>query len=174
MLRFVSACREEIEATAFQLQDRLEQVEASHANISPLLVLPLYSELPGERQALIFDPAPEGSRKCVIATNIAETSLTVDGIKFVIDSGYCKFKVFNPRMGMDALQVRAACVVLPLLPGMQAAVARHRVAAHACLQSKCSCATLLCAFETASTLCQGLYRTSHLRTYNTVQFVPEL
>lgn len=100
-------CREEIEATAFQLQDRLEQVEASHASIAPLLVLPLYSELPGERQALIFDPAPEGSRKCVIATNIAETSLTVDGIKFVIDSGYCKFKVFNPRMGMDALQVRA-------------------------------------------------------------------
>lgn len=98
-------CREEIEATAFQLQDRLEQVEASNKEIAPLLVLPLYSELPGERQALIFDPAPPGARKCVIATNIAETSLTVDGIKFVIDSGYCKFKVYNPRMGMDALQV---------------------------------------------------------------------
>ena len=98
-------CREEIEATAFQLQDRLEQLEAGNNAIQPLLVLPLYSELPGERQALIFDPAPAGSRKCVIATNIAETSLTVDGIKFVIDSGYCKFKVYNPRMGMDALQV---------------------------------------------------------------------
>ena len=101
-------CREEIEATAFQLQDRLEQLEAGSATVLPLLVLPLYSELPGERQALIFDPAPPGARKCVIATNIAETSLTVDGIKFVIDSGYCKFKVYNPRMGMDALQVRHA------------------------------------------------------------------
>ena len=101
-------CREEIEATAFQLQDRLEQLEAGSATVLPLLVLPLYSELPGERQALIFDPAPPGARKCVIATNIAETSLTVDGIKFVIDSGYCKFKVYNPRMGMDALQVRRA------------------------------------------------------------------
>jgi HrpA-like RNA helicase len=87
------------------MQDRLEELETSNSAIKPLLVLPLYSELPGERQALIFDPAPPGSRKCVIATNIAETSLTVDGIKFVIDSGYCKFKVYNPRMGMDALQV---------------------------------------------------------------------
>jgi pre-mRNA-splicing factor ATP-dependent RNA helicase DHX38/PRP16 len=98
-------CREEIEATAFQLQDRLEQLETGNNAVLPLLVLPLYSELPGDRQALIFDPAPPGSRKCVIATNIAETSLTVDGIKFVIDCGYCKFKVYNPRMGMDALQV---------------------------------------------------------------------
>lgn len=44
-------------------------------------------------------------RKCVVATNIAETSLTVDGIMFVVDSGYCKLKVFNPRIGMDSLQV---------------------------------------------------------------------
>lgn len=40
-----------------------------------------------------------------MATNIAETSLTLDGVKFVIDSGYCKLKVYNPRIGMDALQV---------------------------------------------------------------------
>ena len=44
-------------------------------------------------------------RKCVVATNIAETSLTLDGILFVIDPGFCKLKVFNPRIGMDALQV---------------------------------------------------------------------
>jgi len=44
-------------------------------------------------------------RKCIVATNIAETSLTVDGIKFVIDSGYCKLKVYNPKIGMDALQI---------------------------------------------------------------------
>jgi pre-mRNA-splicing factor ATP-dependent RNA helicase DHX38/PRP16 len=105
-MRF-SSFREEIEATAFQLQDRLEQIETSNKDLSPMLVLPLYSELPGERQALIFDPAPPGSRKCVIATNIAETSLTIDGIKYVIDCGYCKFKVFSPKMGMDSLQVRS-------------------------------------------------------------------
>lgn len=44
-------------------------------------------------------------RKCIVCTNIAETSLTVDGIRYVIDSGYCKLKVFNPSIGMDALQV---------------------------------------------------------------------
>lgn len=109
-------CREEIEATAFQLQDRLEQIETSNKDLAPMLVLPLYSELPGERQALIFDPAPPGSRKCVIATNIAETSLTIDGIRYVVDCGYCKFKVFSPKMGMDALQVRSRPLAQPPPP----------------------------------------------------------
>lgn len=104
-LNHAIASREEIEATAFQLQDRLEQMETSNKDLDTLLVLPLYSELPGERQALIFDAAPPGARKCVIATNIAETSLTIDGIKYVIDCGFCKFKVFSPKMGMDSLQV---------------------------------------------------------------------
>ncbi|CAH8547299.1 unnamed protein product [Heterobilharzia americana] len=49
--------------------------------------------------------AENGVRKCVVATNIAETSLTVDGIRYVIDCGYCKLKVFNPKIGMDALQI---------------------------------------------------------------------
>jgi hypothetical protein len=47
-------------------------------------------------QAKIFDPAPEGARKCIVSTNIAETSLTVDGILYVIDSGYCKMNVPPP------------------------------------------------------------------------------
>lgn len=40
-----------------------------------------------------------------MATNIAETSLTLDGVKYVIDTGFCKLKVYNPRIGMDALQI---------------------------------------------------------------------
>lgn len=56
-------------------------------------------------QAKIFHRAPGGMRKCVVATNIAETSLTLDGIFFVIDSGFCKLKVYNPKVGMDTLQV---------------------------------------------------------------------
>ncbi|KAK6058758.1 helicase protein [Cooperia oncophora] len=55
--------------------------------------------------AKIFQRAPGGMRKCIVATNIAETSLTVDGILFVIDPGFCKMKVYNPRIGMDALQI---------------------------------------------------------------------
>lgn len=60
-------------------------------------------------QAKIFDKAPEGTRKCIVSTNIAETSLTVDGIYYVIDTGYVKMKVYNPKMGMDALQVSSLC-----------------------------------------------------------------
>jgi pre-mRNA-splicing factor ATP-dependent RNA helicase DHX38/PRP16 len=64
-----------------------------------------YAMLCCTTQAKIFESASEGVRKCIVSTNIAETSLTVDGIKYVIDSGYCKLKVYNPRIGMDALQV---------------------------------------------------------------------
>jgi pre-mRNA-splicing factor ATP-dependent RNA helicase DHX38/PRP16 len=70
-----------------------------------LILLPMYSTLPGDLQARIFQPAPPGQRKCVVSTNVAETSLTVDGIKYVIDSGFAKTNVFNPRVGMDLLRL---------------------------------------------------------------------
>lgn len=93
--------QEDIEAVCFITQERLDEME----NAPPLALLPIYSQLPSELQARIFQSAPNGARKCIIATNIAETSLTVDGIYYVIDSGYCKMKVYNPKIGMDALQV---------------------------------------------------------------------
>ncbi|KAI1750981.1 P-loop containing nucleoside triphosphate hydrolase protein [Xylaria castorea] len=68
-------------------------------------ILPIYSQMPADLQAKIFDRAAPGVRKCIVATNIAETSLTVDGIMYVVDAGYSKLKVYNPRMGMDTLQV---------------------------------------------------------------------
>lgn len=98
--------QEDIEATCFSLQERLDQMAAGAAKPPPpLAILPIYSQLPADLQARIFQKAEEGTRKCVVATNIAETSLTVDGILYVIDCGYSKIKVYNPKMGMDALQV---------------------------------------------------------------------
>ncbi|CAI9106588.1 OLC1v1005778C1 [Oldenlandia corymbosa var. corymbosa] len=98
--------QDEIEATCYALAERMEQLISSSKQAVPkLLILPIYSQLPADLQAKIFEKAEEGARKCIVATNIAETSLTVDGIYYVIDTGYGKMKVYNPRMGMDALQV---------------------------------------------------------------------
>eukprot|EP01103_Thecamoeba_quadrilineata_P003091 TRINITY_DN12914_c0_g1_i1.p1 TRINITY_DN12914_c0_g1~~TRINITY_DN12914_c0_g1_i1.p1 ORF type:complete len:1086 (-),score=258.18 TRINITY_DN12914_c0_g1_i1:63-3320(-) len=94
--------QEDIEATCYVIAERLAQLGD---DVPPLAILPIYSQLPSDLQAKIFEKAPDGARKCIVATNIAETSLTIDGILFVIDCGYCKLKVYNPRIGMDALQI---------------------------------------------------------------------
>ncbi|CAM9647724.1 unnamed protein product, partial [Discosporangium mesarthrocarpum] len=95
--------QEDIESTCEVMADRLGSLDGGDK--PPLLLLPMYSQLPADLQAKIFDSASEGVRKCIVSTNIAETSLTVDGIRYVIDCGYCKLKVYNPKIGMDALQV---------------------------------------------------------------------
>ncbi|KKA30444.1 hypothetical protein TD95_000623 [Thielaviopsis punctulata] len=93
--------QEDIEITCELIQKRLDAL-----NDPPKLsILPIYSQMPADLQAKIFDRAAPGVRKCIVATNIAETSLTVDGIKYVVDSGYSKMKVYNPKMGMDTLQI---------------------------------------------------------------------
>lgn len=52
----------------------------------------------------VLDPTPAGFRKCVVATNVAETSLTIDGVRYVIDAGYMKTNVYRPSLGMNTLQ----------------------------------------------------------------------
>uniref|UniRef100_A0A183CKF3 RNA helicase n=1 Tax=Globodera pallida TaxID=36090 RepID=A0A183CKF3_GLOPA len=93
--------QEDIEVTCALVKEKLGELDEA----PPLAVLPIYSQLPSDLQAKIFQKAPGGMRKCIVATNIAETSLTVDGIFFVVDPGYCKLKVFNPKIGMDTLQI---------------------------------------------------------------------
>ncbi|KAF6017629.1 DHX8 [Bugula neritina] len=82
-----------------------ERMKALGGQVPELIILPVYSALPSEMQTRIFDPAPHGSRKVVIATNIAETSLTIDGIYYVVDPGFVKQKVYNSKTGMDQLIV---------------------------------------------------------------------
>ncbi|CDP18397.1 unnamed protein product [Coffea canephora] len=94
--------QEEIETAEEILKQRTRGLGTK---IAELIICPIYANLPTELQAKIFEPTPEGARKVVLATNIAETSLTIDGIKYVIDPGFCKMKSYNPRTGMESLLV---------------------------------------------------------------------
>jgi ATP-dependent RNA helicase DHX8/PRP22 len=82
-----------------------ERMKALGPSVPELIILPVYSALPSEMQSRIFEPAPPGSRKVVIATNIAETSITIDHIYYVIDPGFVKQNAYDPKLGMDSLVV---------------------------------------------------------------------
>uniref|UniRef100_A0A2A4J898 RNA helicase n=1 Tax=Heliothis virescens TaxID=7102 RepID=A0A2A4J898_HELVI len=94
--------QEEIDTACEILYERMKSLGP---DVPELIILPVYSALPSEMQTRIFEPAPPGSRKVVIATNIAETSLTIDGIYYVVDPGFVKQKVYNSKTGMDSLVV---------------------------------------------------------------------
>ena len=72
---------------------------------APLYVLPLYSLLPTKQQEKVFQSVPEGHRLCVIATNVAETSLTIPNIKYIIDSGKVKTKFFDKLTGVSTFRI---------------------------------------------------------------------
>jgi pre-mRNA-splicing factor ATP-dependent RNA helicase DHX16 len=99
--------QDEIEAAQENLQ---ETARALGNKIKELIVCPIYANLPSDMQAKIFEPTPEGARKVVLATNIAETSITIDGVVFVIDPGFVKQNSYNPRTGMSSL------IVVPVSP----------------------------------------------------------
>ncbi|KIM64359.1 hypothetical protein SCLCIDRAFT_115718 [Scleroderma citrinum Foug A] len=82
-----------------------ERMKALGPKVPELIILPIYSALPSEVQSRVFEPTPPGARKVVIATNVAETSLTIPGIYYVIDPGFSKQNCFDPRLGMDSLVV---------------------------------------------------------------------
>jgi HrpA-like RNA helicase len=68
------------------------------------IILPLHSTLSIDEQDKVFDIPPEGVRKCILATNIAETSITIDGLRFIVDSGKVKEISYDPKYKMQRLQ----------------------------------------------------------------------
>eukprot|EP00834_Sanchytrium_tribonematis_P007749 NODE_755_length_4181_cov_0.632533.p1 type:complete len:722 gc:universal NODE_755_length_4181_cov_0.632533:3817-1652(-) len=88
-----------------EIEDACQRIRQSCKSLKPITVLPLYSQLNPAEQKKIFLPASKTSRKCVVATNIAETSITVDGVVYVVDPGFVKQKAYNPQTRMQSLQV---------------------------------------------------------------------
>lgn len=95
--------QEDIETTCELINDELKNLQKIDNSIKNLDILPIYSSLSNEEQSKVFNL--NSSRKCIVATNIAETSLTFTNVKFVIDSGLMKLKVFNPKLNMDTLNI---------------------------------------------------------------------
>ncbi|TIC02153.1 putative pre-mRNA splicing factor [Wallemia mellicola] len=94
--------REEIDRALQLLSDNLI---SSRRNTDSLVGLPLHAGLTSEEQLKIFERPPSGVRKVVFSTNIAEASITIDGIRYVVDSGFVKLRHFNPATGIDILSV---------------------------------------------------------------------
>ncbi|KAF8820441.1 putative pre-mRna-splicing factor ATP-dependent Rna helicase [Cardiosporidium cionae] len=92
--------QQEIEEAQEELERR---TKGKGTDLRELVILPIYSALPSDLQAKIFEPTAEGARKVVLATNIAETSITIHNIVYVIDSGFCKQNTYNPKTGMESL-----------------------------------------------------------------------
>ncbi|XP_059657727.1 probable pre-mRNA-splicing factor ATP-dependent RNA helicase DEAH4 [Cornus florida] len=95
--------QDDIEKLVSKLEERVQRLE--EGSCMDAIILPLHGSLPPELQVRVFAPPPPNCRRFIVATNIAETSLTVDGVVYVIDSGYVKQRQYNPSTGMYSLDV---------------------------------------------------------------------
>jgi len=95
---------EEVE-TAVRLLRDYAQNAADSSRIDKLWVLPMHGSLPNEDQLKVFQRTPAGTRKIVVATNVAEASVTIPGIVYVIDCGFVKMRWYNPDTQTDALVI---------------------------------------------------------------------
>ncbi|XP_064394923.1 probable ATP-dependent RNA helicase DHX40 [Halichondria panicea] len=99
----------EIENICNRLFKAAEAVDYNHdvecKDVRGVLILPLYGALPSEQQQRVFKRVEPGIRRVIVATNIAATSLTIDGVVYVVDSGFVKQLAYNPRTGLDSLDI---------------------------------------------------------------------
>ncbi|KAH8687873.1 P-loop containing nucleoside triphosphate hydrolase protein [Tricladium varicosporioides] len=92
--------REEIDTAVQAISERAASL---HPRAQALMPLPLYAGLSTEQQMYVFEEAPENTRKVIFSTNIAEASVTIDGIVYVVDTGFVKLRAYNPLTGIETL-----------------------------------------------------------------------
>lgn len=98
--------QEEIEFGGEQLYSWMRELQRTVGIPLPdMMVLPLTATMPQDVQSKVFEPTPPGTRKVVLATNVAETSITIANLYYVVDSGFCKQSIFDPRTGVEQLKV---------------------------------------------------------------------
>ncbi|CAN6816732.1 hypothetical protein HID58_056065 [Brassica napus] len=95
--------QDDIEKLVSKLEEKVRSL--AEGSCMDAIIYPLHGSLPPEMQVRVFSPPPPNCRRFIVATNIAETSLTVDGVVYVIDSGYVKQRQYNPSSGMYSLDV---------------------------------------------------------------------
>ncbi|KDO81973.1 hypothetical protein CISIN_1g005291mg [Citrus sinensis] len=95
--------QDDIEKLVSKLEDKIRSLD--EGSCMDAVILPLHGSLPPEMQVRVFSPPPPNCRRFIVSTNIAETSLTVDGVVYVIDCGYVKQRQYNPSSGMYSLDV---------------------------------------------------------------------
>ncbi len=104
ILIFLTGQDEVDEALKLLIEKANDLRNLKHSNqVKKLWILPLYGTLPVNEQMKVFERTPKGTRKIICATNIAETSLTINGIVFVIDSGFMKLKAYDSHLGCESL-----------------------------------------------------------------------
>ena len=106
------ADEEEIQEACSRIKIEAEDMINSDPSVGPLICIPIYSSLLPHEQQRIFDHAPQAhtadgppGRKAVVSTDVAESSLTIDGIVYVVDPGFSKQKMYNPRIKVESFLV---------------------------------------------------------------------
>ncbi|KAJ3069100.1 putative ATP-dependent RNA helicase dhr2 [Podochytrium sp. JEL0797] len=94
--------QEEIETIEKLLKEHMSELPPESME---LLICPLFAAQPPAAQQKVFEKAPPGARKVILSTNVAETSVTISGIRYIIDTGMAKVRAFNPKLGIESLAV---------------------------------------------------------------------
>ncbi len=95
---------DDIHSAVAEIEQFAERFHTDNEGLSSITVLPLYGSLPLSQQRKVFTPPPPGGRKVIFATNVAETSITIDGIEHVIDPGLVKEMAYDPESRSDRLK----------------------------------------------------------------------